>query len=58
MVSLGVWSCRWRELRPITFGGNNGRKKGAGGGDVEADERGGRGDGAGVYEMVSTKEAG
>jgi protein SYS1 len=21
MTGLGVWSCRWRELRPISFGG-------------------------------------
>jgi hypothetical protein len=21
MTSLGVWSCQWRELRPINFGG-------------------------------------
>src|SRR4051812_47907383 len=23
MVSLGVWSCQWRELRPIAFGGSS-----------------------------------
>lgn len=22
MGTLGVWACRWRELRPITFGGS------------------------------------
>jgi protein SYS1 len=22
MTALGVWSCRWRELRPINFGGS------------------------------------
>jgi len=21
MTALGVWTCRWRELRPISFGG-------------------------------------
>lgn len=32
MVVGGVWSCRWRELRPISFGtgdpGGGGRKDG------------------------------
>jgi protein SYS1 len=23
MTGLGVWSCRWRELRPINFGGGS-----------------------------------
>lgn len=23
MTSLGVWTCQWRELRPINFGGSN-----------------------------------
>lgn len=22
MTSLGIWACRWRELRPIAFGGS------------------------------------
>lgn len=22
MTSLGVWTCQWRELQPINFGGN------------------------------------
>lgn len=21
MTSLGIWACRWRELKPIVFGG-------------------------------------
>lgn len=43
-----MWCCRWRELRPIAFGG-----KGVGGGKgVE----GGRE--RGVYEMVATREEG
>lgn len=29
MTVGGVWSCRWRELRPISFGG--GGAKGVGG---------------------------
>lgn len=44
MVAGGVWSCRWRELRPISFG-----SVGGGGG------RGKEGDpGGGEYEMVGT----
>lgn len=39
MTALGVWACRWRELRPIEFGGGKGR-------------RGGGGDEAGGYRMV------
>jgi len=23
MISLGVWSCQYRELRPINFGGSS-----------------------------------
>ncbi|TKA75096.1 hypothetical protein B0A49_03359 [Cryomyces minteri] len=50
MTWLGVWSCRWRELRPISFGGGAARRAGevegpagedgeraAGGGDGEED---------------------
>ena len=22
MVSLGIWACQWRELRPMSFGGH------------------------------------
>lgn len=46
MVVGGVWSCRWRELRPIAFG--KGGKEGGGGG-------GGAG---GEYEMVAVEEGG
>jgi len=61
MTSLGVWSCQYRELRPIKFGGAS---RAAGRSAVseaaleegEGFERGrGRGvgrDGGGVYEMV------
>lgn len=73
MTSLGVWSCRWRELQPITFGGTA-PADGGNAVDVEsggsaqgpADEdmgfvrggRRGRGrDGAGEYEMVGLKSA-
>lgn len=68
MTTLGVWSCRWRELRPINFGANTAAAS-AGNAEVrtEGDEeigfqrgRGrGRGrDGAGEYEMVGMKGSG
>jgi hypothetical protein len=45
MVFGGVWSCRWRELRPISFGtgdpGGGGSKPRGGGGE---------------YEMVASRE--
>jgi protein SYS1 len=28
-VALGMWGCRWRELRPISFGGNGGARSSA-----------------------------
>lgn len=52
MVVGGMWACRWRELRPIGFGGGaggRGGKKGGGGGGGVGDERGG-------YEMVGKGE--
>lgn len=65
MTSLGVWSCQWRELRPIAFGGSSNAQtsspgEAAGpsdGGDEEQGYGRGRGrgrrrDGAGEYEMV------
>jgi hypothetical protein len=70
MTSLGVWSCQYRELRPITFGGsstaqNNTAVEGAseagpskGGDEEQGYGRRGRGrgrDGAGEYEMVGMK---
>ena len=68
MTSLGVWSCQWRELRPINFGGSStsqattsGETEAAnGGGDEEQGYGRGRGrgrgrDGAGDYEMVTMK---
>ncbi|KAI9676831.1 MAG: Integral membrane protein of the Golgi [Caeruleum heppii] len=30
MISLGVWSCRWRELQPMSFGGGGGSRTSAG----------------------------
>ncbi|RDW68124.1 hypothetical protein BP6252_09520 [Coleophoma cylindrospora] len=71
MTTLGMWTCQWRELRPITFGGSSSAQSAAQSGDaMEAsashggdEEQGygrgrgrGRGrDGAGDYEMVSMK---
>lgn len=62
MTSLGVWTCQWRELRPINFGSKtpatqpSDMEEGIG----EARGRGrGRGrDGAGEYEMVGMNEGG
>lgn len=74
MTSLGVWTCQWRELRPINFGGlsantgsrQTGEQTGEGSRDEVVDEeqgygRRGRGrgrDGAGEYEMVTMKADG
>lgn len=48
-VSLGVWGCRWRELRPISFGGtartNNDQGAATENGHIEG------GEGAGDEEM-------
>ncbi|EPE34406.1 hypothetical protein GLAREA_10100 [Glarea lozoyensis ATCC 20868] len=67
MTSLGVWSCQWRELRPITFGGSSAAQPSSSetaaspntgeAGDEEQGYGRGRGrgrgrDGAGEYEMV------
>lgn len=68
MTFLGVWSCQYRELRPITFGGT-GRATTTQNRPVEPQQddegteygngRRGRGrDGAGQYEMVPIAERG
>jgi len=68
MTSLGIWSCQWRELRPMTFGAKT-EAKGEGQenksvGSLE-DEGGGHGrgrgrgrgrDGGGEYEMLGMSE--
>lgn len=70
MISLGMWACRYRELRPISFGIGGGAQAGTGGqkeegGHVESmgDQhvRGERGRGRNrdegpSYEMVAVKE--
>jgi protein SYS1 len=71
MTSLGVWSCQYRELRPINFGGSAQGTTGESsmtaltheGGDEEQGYGRGRGrgrgrDGAGEYEMVGMKADG
>ena len=45
MTVGGVWSCRWRELKPISFG-TGAAAHGGGGGD------------GGEYEMVRPPENG
>ncbi|KAH8593935.1 integral membrane protein S linking to the trans Golgi network-domain-containing protein [Bisporella sp. PMI_857] len=72
MTSLGVWTCQWRELRPINFGGSstsndasNAQVSDGAQQDIGDEEQGfgrgrgrGRGrDGAGEYEMVTMKDA-
>ncbi|KAF2481962.1 integral membrane protein S linking to the trans Golgi network-domain-containing protein [Neohortaea acidophila] len=63
MVSLGVWACRWRELKPFAFGGHGKDKAADANGQLESGEGDGAGhimgqgrgrgrDGAGTYEMV------
>jgi protein SYS1 len=70
MISLGVWACRYRELRPISFGmggaanaGAETRKEDGSQGEPKMEEhvRGGRGRGRNrdegpSYEMVAVKE--
>ena len=50
MTMGGVWSCRWRELRPISFGTGD-----PGGGSGGGRKPGGAG-GGGEYEMVATED--
>ena len=69
MTFLGVWSCRWRELQPINFGGGGGPNRSVGKEDdtrevQEDDEIGsskgkGRGrerDGLGEFEMIGMQD--
>jgi len=68
MTSLGIWSCQWRELRPINFGGKGGANRHAqdneptasneedGAGHGRGRGRGRGRDGGGEYEMVGMKE--
>ncbi len=56
----GVWACRWRELRPMSFGGGGRAERGGAGGSGVGERGGGRevrgegggaGDGEEGYEM-------
>ncbi|KAF2459562.1 integral membrane protein S linking to the trans Golgi network-domain-containing protein [Lineolata rhizophorae] len=54
MTFLGVWSCQWRELKPIKFGGRGSsqRQEDEGVGFRQGGQHGMGKDGAGEYEMV------
>lgn len=63
LVMLGIWACQYREMQPISFGGNSAANKVNANGSVEMDDnvRGGRGrgrnaDGGASYEMVDRQE--
>ncbi|KAF2685753.1 hypothetical protein K458DRAFT_364746 [Lentithecium fluviatile CBS 122367] len=61
MTFLGVWACRWRELRPINFGTKAAARQGNGPSEDGVGEARGRGRGrgresAGEYEMVGMNE--
>lgn len=62
MTMGGIWSCQWRELRPINFGGAGvAKEEQAGSEDGGLGYRSGRGrgrrpDGGGEYEMIGMKE--
>jgi len=71
MTAFGVWSCQYRELRPITFGGRAAQSSSPGNAleneplNSEEEQGYGRGrgrgrgrDGAGEYEMVGLKPEG
>lgn len=65
MTCLGIWTCQWRELRPISFGGSSNANSNSNlatagpsqGGDEEQGFGRGRGRGRGgeEYEMVGMK---
>ncbi|KAL1642812.1 putative integral membrane protein sys1-related protein [Diplodia seriata] len=65
MTFLGIWSCQWRELQPINFGGGGGPSRPSKRVDAPVDDSQegegasygrGRGRGRGQYEMVPIKE--
>lgn len=70
MTSLGVWTCRWRELQPINFGSGGARVEDGGfsnsknvDGDLvmQGEEEVERGEGRGgrlAYEMVGLMKGG
>lgn len=55
MITLGVWTCQWRELQPMAFGGSgNTAGKGASSsrGGASGQSRGGDGVGAAIRNML------
>ncbi|KAF2233680.1 hypothetical protein EV356DRAFT_486310 [Viridothelium virens] len=67
MTSLGIWSCQWRELKPISFGGSSSTARQADSEEANGSHDGlgyprgrGRGkgaDGGGNYEMVGMSDS-
>ncbi|KAK2763789.1 hypothetical protein FQN54_009406 [Arachnomyces sp. PD_36] len=53
MTFLGIWACQWRELRPISFGGNAGAVDGNVNGQAEESGGGGGGGDTGNDETPS-----
>lgn len=62
MIGLGIWSCRWRELKPINFGGGGAVKGGEGkseaAGRLLGQDRGRETGLGGEYEMVGINKGG
>lgn len=60
MISLGIWSCRWRELKPINFGAAGGgeEKSEAAAGELLGEEGGMETGLGGEYEMVGINKDG
>lgn len=61
-IALGVWGCRYRELKPITFGGLGANSNSGAGSEENGDEEQGLGrgrgrgrgrDGNGEYELAN-----
>lgn len=50
MVGVATWACRWRELRPISFGTGGGVATGIGEGTQSEEAR------REEYEMVPVKD--
>ena len=64
MVSLGIWACQWRELKPMAFGGRSSKGKERATeesvGLMNGAENGALRGGSGAYEMsaMPPREAG
>jgi hypothetical protein len=66
MTVLGMWSCQWRELKPISFGFGNATGQASNGPNQRADvdgsnalghDRGRVVGGTGDYELVGINDA-